>query len=250
MSETHVERRHQRRSPGRRVAEVLHLLQVLAVGGVGLLLRLRHVEHRLQGRLERRDAEHVAEHLQVVAVGEPVERRQRDLPEALQLGAHAREDLVEGEPVGVGDELGQLVGLDVLVLDPLERRVVAEAALLPRPHDLLVAVGGEEVRGEHVVGGREVPAEAERGLLGGLPAGLVVVPGVLVGDPLDQRREVVHVERHDGHAVGLLERDRVVEALLALRVELLGRRHAALPVHSAARRRAAAASRPQPSAPV
>ena len=106
--------------------------------------------------------------------------------------------------------------------------------------------------------GRPVPAEADRGVPQAVEVQLGVVAGVLVRDARHARVEVLQRQRHQRDAVRLAQGDRVFEPLQALCGELgafeacrhvSSPRPAAPAVQSAAILSAAAASRPQPSAP-
>jgi hypothetical protein len=172
----------------------------------------------LERLAQRRRRQHrSADALQVVHVREPVQRRERHLPEALEAAGDTRQDRGQGEAVGIRQEGVDLVGPHVLALHELETGVVGQVAA--RPAELLGRQRLVAIVTGHAVGRRKVPAELEGRVAERVHAQRVVVAGVAVGDSLDPRREVVLHERHQRHAVRLLERDNVVEALLALRVE-------------------------------
>ena len=245
----HVEGRDDGRHPGSGVALRGGRLPVRGVGRGAGRGRVAQVEQGLQRGAYRRRGEQAAAHaLQVVHVRQPEERR--DHGEAFELAGDAREDGAERRAAGVGEELRVLLGLQVLALNELERRVVGQVAA--GPAQLQAVHGLVAVRGEQAGGRQHVPAELGRRLAQAAQAQLVVVAGVAVGDALDLCREVVRHERDHRHAVGLLQGDDVVEALLALLVELLAceSRHDRSPVHRALKLRAAETSLPQPSAPV
>ena len=145
----HVEGRDDGRAPGAREAQRGHLLSVHGVGrevgahGVG------HRQQALEGLAQRRrPEERTADVQQVVGVGHD-SRAAGSAParSPARLSAMRGKILREGEAVGVAQELVVLLGLHVLALDELERRVVGQVAA--RPAQLLdaqgfVAVGGEQ----------------------------------------------------------------------------------------------------------
>ena len=179
-----------------------------------------------------------------------VERRHGHLLEAGQVARDAREDLAQREAVGVGQELVVFVGGHVLALDELKADVVGQVAA--RPAQLLDAEGFVAVGGEQGVGRHELPAELDGRVSDGGVVLRVVEARLFVRVALPEVGEVVDGVADHRHVVGLLEGDDVVEALLALLIELLAceSRHDRSPVHRALKLRAAETSLPQPSAPV
>ena len=247
----HVEGRDDGRPPGARAAQGGHLLRVHGVGREVAAHGVGHGEQALEGLAQgRRPKQRPAHVQQVVSVRHEVERRHGHLLEAGQVARDAREDLAQREAVGVGQELVVFVGGHVLALDELKADVVGQVAA--RPAQLLDAEGFVAVGGEQGVGRHELPAELDGRVSDGGVVLRVVEARLFVRVALPEVGEVVDGVADHRHVVGLLEGDDVVEALLALLIELLAceSRHDRSPVHRALKLRAAETSLPQPSAPV
>ena len=202
-----------------RVAHAGHLPHVGAHRGHQGARSVGQREQRLERLTQRRRGQQrPAEALQEVHVGEPPHGRQRHLPEARRSRRRFVATWWQREAVGVGQEGVDLVGLDVLAPPPTGtgrrragRRPASGPAWSPAPR----AVGAG-----HAVQRREVPAELERRFPQRIHAHAVVVAGVTVGDALDPRREVLRARAAPAGRGPASQGDDVVEALLALCVEL------------------------------
>ena len=113
---------------------------------------------------------------------DPPDRRQRELAEHAEGAREARPQGVQGEPGRVGEEGVVLVGLEVLVLHPLELDVVRQVAA--GPADLLGAQRLQRPGRRDGHARRPVPAEADRGV----PQAVEVQLGVVAGVPVRRRR--------------------------------------------------------------
>ena len=173
-----------------------------------------HLRERLEhGRHRRRPQERPPGKGEVHGV-DPPHGRQGELAEHAEGACEARPQGVQGEPGRVGEEGVVLVGLEVLVLDPLELDVVRQVAA--GPADLLGSQRFQRPGWGDGHAGRPVPAEADRGIPQAVEVQLGVVPGILVRHAGHPGVEVLERQGHQRDAVGLAQGDRVFEPLQTL----------------------------------